>query len=94
MALIVLVIVGAIMIMRTGNPFFFLVLFLLLLSFYIYVLFAFGNYIKLKDVELNTGSSFSNLLSIFLFWFVANLGIAYLQSGINRIIEHERMRSN
>jgi hypothetical protein len=77
----------------TQNPIPFLVPFLTLFGFCIYVQIAIGNYIKAKDRELNTGGSYSNALSVFLLWVVANSGVAYMQTAINRVIEHERMRS-
>lgn len=65
----------------------------LLFGLYVHVQVAIGNYIKSKDRALGTGASFSNFVSVFLLWFVFNLGIVYMQHGINRIIEHERARS-
>lgn len=66
----------------------------LLFGLYIYVQLAIGRYIQMKDVELRTGASFSNPVSILLLWLVANSGVAYMQNGINRVIEHERMRAS
>ena len=85
--------IGVVWTLWTKNPITILVLIPLILSLCIYVQLAIGNYIKTKDIELKTGASFSNVVSIFLFWFVANLGVAYMQGGINRVIEHERKRS-
>lgn len=85
-------VVGIIVIKRAGTPLPLLVSFSLLLGLFLNVQLAFGNYVKSKDAELNTGSNFSNALSALLFWFVGNVGIAYLQSGINRIIRHERAK--
>jgi hypothetical protein len=80
-------------VVKTNNPIFFLVVFLCMFSLFIYVQFAIGNYIKSKDIELNTGKTYSNAMSVILLWFVANLGVAYMQASINRIIRLERERS-
>jgi len=66
---------------------------LCLLAFFLYVQITVGNYIKRKDVQLNTGGNYSNVLSIFLFWLIANTGVAYMQVGINRVIRYEQARS-
>ena len=39
--------------------------------------------------ELNTGAQYSHTTLLVLFWIVANTGIAYMQSGINRIISKQ-----
>lgn len=64
----------------------------LLLVFYLRVQLDFGNYIKSKDRQLQTGASYSNAVFLFLFWFVANLGVLYMQVGINRVIRQQRGR--
>jgi hypothetical protein len=89
----VLAIFGLAVFAITDNPIFFAAMLLCLLCLGIYVQLEIGNYIVRKDLELNTGRSYSNLISIFLFWFVADLGVAYMQSGINRIIYQERTKS-
>ena len=77
----------------SGNPILFVVVALAFFAFLLYVQFSIGNYIKAKDKELNTGATFSNTLSFILFWMVANVGAAYMQGGINRVIRGERARS-
>lgn len=88
-----LALVGFLLAINDGTPFLFIAVCLCLLGFFLYIQVAIGNYIKSKDVQLNTGGNFSNALSIFLFWIVANTGVAYMQSGINRVIRHEQARS-
>lgn len=63
-----------------------------LFGFFLYVQLSIGNYIKEKDAQLKTGENFSNAASILLLWLVANTGVAYMQSGINRVIRHEQAR--
>jgi amino acid permease len=91
--LMLLVLVSFVIAVNSNNPIYVLVTTLCLLILFINVQLSIGNYIKLKDVELNTGKVYSNSLSIFLLWLVANTGVAYMQSGINRIITHERENS-
>ena len=77
---------------RTGvlSPAIFAVL--CLIAFYISVQVVIGCYIKQKDRELGTGAAYSNGIFLVLFWCIANLGVAYMQAGINRIIISERSR--
>ena len=91
--LMILAVVGFVVATRTDNPLLFIVSTFCLFGLFIYVQIAIGNYVKLKDTELNTGVTFSNTVSVILLWIVANLGVAYMQSGINRIITHERVHS-
>ena len=62
-------------------------------ALFLYVQIAIGNYIKSKHKELHTGESYSHAVSLILFWLVANLGVAYMQSGINTIIAYEQKHS-
>ena len=64
-----------------------------LLTFWVSVQVAIGGYIKRKDRELGTGAAYSNGIFLILFWCVANLGVAYMQVGINRIVRTERSAS-
>ena len=80
-----------------------------LVGLFLSVQVSIGNYIKCKDGELNTGKKYSNVLSVFLLFYfftfllfyfftfllflVANTGVAYMQSGINRVIRYEQDRS-
>lgn len=82
-----------IVMVHSGNPVLFFVVAVAFFAFLLYVQFSIGNYIKAKDRELNTGRSFSNALSFVLFWMLANIGAAYMQIGINRVIQGERARS-
>lgn len=66
---------------------------LCLIAFMVHVQVSIGNYIKSKDIKHNSGASYSNTLSVVLFWLVANTGIAYMQCGINRVIQNERTHS-
>ena len=68
-------------------------IFVCLLALFIHVQISIGNYIKAKDAELATGGEFSNALSVVLLWLFANTGVAYMQSGINRVIRYEQARS-
>jgi glucan phosphoethanolaminetransferase (alkaline phosphatase superfamily) len=88
-----LALVGVLLAINSQTPLLFITTCLCLLGFILYIQVSIGNYIKNKDVQLNTGSNFSNAVSILLFWLVANTGVAYMQSGINRIIRHEQARS-
>jgi len=92
-ALLFLTVVGAVVAAKMNNPIILLVTALCLFSLFVHVQLAIGNYIKSKDIQLNTGGSYSHTVSIVLFWFVANLGVVYMQSGINRAIRHERAHS-
>ena len=85
--------VGFVGAVQAKDPILFLVVAVCVLGFFLYVQISIGNYIKKKYAQLNAGASFSNALSIFLFWLVANTGVAYMQSGINRVIRHEQARS-
>jgi hypothetical protein len=85
--------VGFVVAVQVKDPFLFLVVAVCLLIFFLYVQISIGNYIIMKYAQLNAGTSFSNALSIFLFWLVVNTGVAYMQSGINRVIRHEQARS-
>jgi hypothetical protein len=87
--LLLLVVAGFVL----NNPLLFAMTFIGLFILVIYVQLAIGSYIKLKDKELKTGASYSNALSILSLWLVANLGVAYMQSGINRVIECSRDRA-
>ena len=93
LSLMLLALVSFVVVINSNNPIYFLVIMICLLILFINVQLSIGNYIKLKDVELNTGKKYSNSMSIFLLWLVANTGVAYMQSGINRIITHEREKS-
>lgn len=88
-----LAIIGLFLDIKASNPLFLIAIILCLFGFFLYVQVSIGNYIKGKDAQLNTGGNFSNSLSIFLLWVVANTGVAYMQSGINRVIRHEQARS-
>ena len=92
-ALFALTAAGAVVAFQTQSPLVFFALALCLLAFFVHVQIHIGNYIKAKDAQLATGVEFSNTMSIVLFWLVANTGVAYLQSGINRVIRHEQARS-
>jgi ABC-type Na+ efflux pump permease subunit len=92
-AILIAVFVGLLFTGYSGNPVPFFVAALLLFAFFVYVQLSIGNYIKAKDRQLNTGASFSNALSFVLLWMVANVGVAYMQAGINRVITNERARS-
>ena len=92
-ALMFLALVTFVVAVTSNNPVYFLITALFTLILFFHIQLSFGNYIKSKDVQLNTGNTYSNSLSIFLFWFVANLGVAYMQSGFNRVIGHERANS-
>jgi glucan phosphoethanolaminetransferase (alkaline phosphatase superfamily) len=92
-SLLVAVFVGVLVTLYSGNPIPFFAVALLLFAFFVYVQLSIGNYIKAKDRQLNTGASFSNALSFVLLWMVANVGVAYMQAGINRVITNERARS-
>jgi len=87
-----LALIGLLLAINGKTPLLLVVFSLCLLGFFLYIQVAIGNYIKSKDIQLNTGGDFSNALSIFLFWLVANTGVAYMQSGINRVIRHEQTR--
>ena len=89
-ALLLLSLAGFIVTVNTNNPLLLLAAILGLFGLCIYVQLAIGNYVKSKDIELNTGASYSNGVSVVLLWLVANIGVAYMQSGINRVIQHER----
>ncbi len=93
LALFGLAAVGALIAIQTNNPLLFFVVGLCLFSFFVYVQISIGNYIKAKDAQLGTGGEFSNAVSVVLLWLVANTGVAYMQSGINRVIRHEQARS-
>lgn len=93
LTLYMLAAVGIVITKMTSSPLFFFGVAIFLLGYFLYVQISIGNYIKKKDVELITGKEFSNTLSIFLFWMVANIGVAYMQFGINRIIRCDRARS-
>lgn len=88
-----LVFVGLLLIVNSITPFVIVAALLSLIVWLLYVQVSIGNYIKSKDAQLNTGGNYSNALSVFLLWLVANSGVAYMQSGINRIIRHEQARS-
>lgn len=90
--LLVFAVVGFVFAIRADNPLFFIVTVLCLFGLSIYIQIAIGNYVKSKDIELSTGGTYSNVISIILLWMFANLGIAYMQSSINRIIRYERAR--
>ena len=92
-ALLFLSFAGVVVTINTKNPLLLLVAILGLFGLCIHVQLAIGNYVKSKDIELNTGASYSNGVSVILLWLVANLGVAYMQSGINRVIHHERAHS-
>jgi hypothetical protein len=85
--------IGFLLAVNSETQLLFIAACLCLLGFFLYIQVSIGNYIKNKDIQLNTGGNFSNALSIFLFWLVANTGVAYMQSGINRVIRHEQARS-
>ena len=91
--LFVLTAVGAVVAFQTKNPLLLFALALCLLAFFVHVQIYIGNYVKAKDAQLATGVQFSNTMSVLLFWLVANTGVAYMQSGINRVIRHEQARS-
>jgi hypothetical protein len=84
---------GAVVAFQTKNPLLFFALALCLIAFFVHVQISIGNYIKAKDDQLSTGVKFSNTMSVGLFWLVANTGVAYMQSAINRVIRHEQARS-
>jgi len=90
LSLIPLTLVSYVIAVQAHIAIFLLVTIICWLIFFINVQLSIGYYIKVKDAELNTGKEYSNPLSIVLLWFVANTGVAYMQSGINRIITHER----
>lgn len=91
--LYVLALGGFLLAVNYETPLVFIAACLCLLGFLLYIQVSIGNYIKSKDIQLNTGGNYSNALSIFLLWLVANTGVAYMQSGINRVIRHEQARS-
>lgn len=92
-SLLLLMVVGAVVAAKMNNPIIFILTALCLFSFFVHVQLAIGNYIKLKDIQLNTGESYSHTVSIVLLWVVANVGVAYMQRALNRIIRQERGRS-
>jgi hypothetical protein len=61
--------------------------------FCIYVQVQIGNYIKRKNSQLNLSSDFSNTASVALMILVAGLGIAYMQSALNKVILSENWAS-
>ena len=71
----------------------FVIMFTSYLIFIIYVFCEIGNYIKLKDKEHNLGISFSNLTFIFLLFLIANTGVIYMQTALNKIIAREQNAS-
>ncbi len=85
--------IGFLLAVNSETQFLFIAACLCLLGFFLYIQVSLGNYIKNKDIQLNTGGNFSNAVSILLFWLVAITGVAYMQSGINRIIRYEQARS-
>lgn len=91
--LLVFAVVNIVFAIRADNPLLFIVTVLCLFGFFIYIQIVIGNYVKSKDIELNTGGTYSNTVSVILLWMFANLGVAYMQSGINRIIRYERAHS-
>jgi succinate dehydrogenase hydrophobic anchor subunit len=93
LVLLLLAFVGLVFVAQANNPIPIAMAFLCFFILFIYVQLAIGNYIKWKDKELNTGATYSNAASVVLLWFVASLGVAYMQSGINRVIKHERVSS-
>lgn len=90
---LILEIIGFIVAIKVNNPILLLLVALLIFGLISHAQTSIGSYIKNKDLELRTGEKFSNLLSVVLFWLVANTGVAYMQSGINRIIRNEQSRS-
>lgn len=88
-----LALIGLLLAINSKTPLLFIIACLCLLGLFLYIQVSIGNYIKNKDVQLNTGGNFSNALSILLFWLVANTGVAYMQSGINRLIRHGQARA-
>ena len=85
-----LTLAGVVLAIQMDNPFLLMTAAAFLFGFHVYVQVYIGNYIKQKDAQLKTGGNFSNTVSVLLFWLVANTGVAYMQSGINRVINHER----
>ncbi len=92
-ALLLLAVAGFAITASTKNPMLLLVSILGLFGLCLHVQVTIGNYIKSKDNGLAIGKSYSNGVSVTLLWLGASLGVAYMQSGINRIIEHERAHS-
>ena len=71
----------------------FLVMFTSYIIFIFYVFNKIGNYIKSKDKEHNLGISYSNFTFIFLLFVIANTGVIYMQTALNKIITREQNAS-
>jgi cytochrome bd-type quinol oxidase subunit 2 len=69
----------------------FLVLVAGLFGFYIYVHVSIGNYIKDRNRSLGVRDAYSNAVFLFLFWVIANTGIIYLQSALNRVVANGQL---
>ena len=91
--LFLLSVVGFVVAVETHHFVSFMVIASCLLAFLLYVQVSIGNYIIKKDIQLGTGHQYSHAISLVLLWLVANTGVAYMQSGINRVIRHEQARS-
>lgn len=81
MTLLFLSFLGFIWLLRTSNPILFIMCGVLVFGLCIHVQLTIGRYIQTKDVELGTGASFSNALSITLLWLEQISGLHTCRTG-------------
>lgn len=63
------------------------------LGLFLYVQISIGRYIRSKENTLKLDNQYNHWISLLLMWFVMNIGVAYIQQHINKIIDAERSKS-